>query len=181
MFTANAPASSCDIKFSAARRPGSSSKAPATPKTVTAFARILRFEACFACDMGLSVWPRPSGAGGLGIGTGPLARPPSEAGGRPAELETKFGRLVPARFRDWCGSQHGTRGPLFANGGSSSLISVVDCTNQSQVGGRTHETQFGFFWRGGSDAYRDNICDALSRDVFYRRRWQLEVLRQRRS
>ena len=55
-------------------------KAPATPNTVTAFARLLRFEARFACDMEIShlklgwpelqwnEWPRP----GLGAieGTG---------------------------------------------------------------------------------------------------------------
>ena len=31
--------------------PPASDKAPATPNTVTAFARLLRFEARFACDM----------------------------------------------------------------------------------------------------------------------------------
>ena len=31
--------------------PPASDNAPATPNTVTAFARLLRFEACFACDI----------------------------------------------------------------------------------------------------------------------------------
>ena len=31
--------------------PPASDNAPATPNTVTAFVRLLRFEACLACDM----------------------------------------------------------------------------------------------------------------------------------
>jgi len=43
-----------------------------------------------------------------------------------------------------------------------------------QVGGRAHEAQFDFVWCGGS--YRDDSTNAISRDAFHRRCWQLEVL-----
>jgi hypothetical protein len=41
-----------------------------------------------------------------------------------------------ARFTDWRGNRrkHGTRASLSAIWGSSSLIKVVDCTNQSKSG-----------------------------------------------
>ena len=46
-----------------------------------------------------------------------------------------------------------------------------------QVGGRAHEAQFDFVWCGGSDdAYRDDSTNAVSRDAFHQRCWQLEVL-----
>ncbi len=50
------------------------------------------------------------------------------------------------------------------------------CVKLIFLGGRTHEARFGFVWRGSGDAYRDYICDALSRDAFRRRCWQLKVL-----
>ena len=43
--------------------PSANDNAPATPNTVTAFVRLLRFEACFACDMvetERNEWPRPA-------------------------------------------------------------------------------------------------------------------------
>jgi hypothetical protein len=43
--------------------PPASDNAPATPNTVTAFARLLRFEARFACDMAKSpIQTRMTGA-----------------------------------------------------------------------------------------------------------------------
>ena len=75
--------------------------------------------------------------------------------------------------------KHGTRGPLFAIGGSSSLIWAGRLRKSEQVGGRAHEAQFGFVWSGGSAAYRNGGADGFSRDVFRRRYWQLEVLRHR--
>ena len=49
-----------------------------------------------------------------------------------------------------------------------------------QVGGRAHETQcICFVWGGGGAAYRNGGADALSRDAFRRRCWQLEVLQHR--
>src|SRR6516165_11504792 len=47
----------------------------------------------------------------------------------------------PARPR----GKHGTRGPLFAIGGSSSLIWAGRLRKSEQVGGRAHEAQFGLF------------------------------------
>ena len=81
----------------------------------------------------------------------------------------------PARPR----GKHGTRSPLFAIGGSSSLIWLGRLRKSEQVGGRAHEAQFGFVWSGGSAAYRNGGADGFSRDVFRRRCWQLEVLRHR--
>jgi hypothetical protein len=61
--------------------PPASDNVPATPNTVTALARLLRFEACFASDMAnlpfklgwpelqCNEWPRP-GLGGLEGGRG---------------------------------------------------------------------------------------------------------------
>ena len=47
-----------------------------------------------------------------------------------------------------------------------------------QVGGLAHAAQsIRVVWcGGGDDAYRDDSTDAVSRDAFRRRCWQLEVL-----
>src|SRR5262249_29115096 len=84
----------------------------------------------------------------------------------------------------WSLNRHkqGNRGPLFAFGGSSSLIRVVDCTNQSKSGDGLHEAQsIRPVWSCGGAAYRNGGANAFSRDAFRRRRWQFEVLRQRRN
>ena len=51
-----------------------------------------------------------------------------------------------------------------------------------QVGGRAHEAQsIRLVWSCGGAAYRNGGANAFSRDAFRRRRWQFEVLRQRRN
>jgi hypothetical protein len=92
-----------------------------------------------------------------------------------AAVEADGPMVVPAPV---CETGEERRG-VFAIWGSPSLIGVVDWTNQSQVGGRTHEAQFGFVWCGGNDdAYRRDNDDALSRDAYCWRCWQLKVLRR---
>jgi len=62
---------------------------------------------------------------------------------------------------------------------------VVVCANTEPKLGRAHETQYitsnGVAWDGRSDADRNDLADALASYLFLERRWQLEVLRHRRS
>jgi hypothetical protein len=60
-------------------------------------------------------------------------------------------------------------------GGRHPLMILVGCIDRAKLGGEAHDTQgataTGLVWNGGSDAYRNNCTDALSRYSFYERRW----------